>query len=117
VLTTHYMDEAEDLCDRVAIMDRGIILETGDPRELVRRHIGEDVIELETDGGGGAGIRGLLARFDVAVEEAGRKVRISCTDCRPILHELADRGYRRIVRRPATLEDVFLKLTGRDLRE
>ena len=115
ILTTHYMDEAAELCDRVAVMDKGIILSTGKPRELIRTHIGEEVLELSLEGADPAAALAELGRFPVKVETTAHKLYIYGEDCRQALHLLTDRGYRHITRRPATLEDVFLKLTGRDL--
>jgi lipooligosaccharide transport system ATP-binding protein len=115
LLTTHYMEEAAELCDRVAVMDRGKILVLGPPRELVRRFIGEEVLELVLSGGEQEKATRDLAYFRATVERTDQKLYLYCDDCRPLLTHLTDRGYRHILRRPATLEDVFLKLTGRDL--
>jgi len=115
LLTTHYMEEATELCDRVAVMDRGKILVMGPPRELVRRFIGEEVLELVLPGGEQEKVTQGLAYFRATVERTDQKLYLYCEDCRPLLTHLTDRGYRHILRRPATLEDVFLKLTGRDL--
>jgi len=115
LLTTHYMEEAAELCDRVAVMDRGKILVTGPPRDLVRRFIGEEVLELVLSGGDQEKVMRDLTYFRATVERTDQKIYLYCDDCRPLLTHLTDKGYRRILRRPATLEDVFLKLTGRDL--
>ena len=115
LLTTHYMEEAAELCDRVAVMDRGKILVEGPPRDLVRRFIGEEVLELVLSGAEQERVVRDLTYFRATVERTDQKVYLYCDDCRPLLTHLTDKGYRHILRRPATLEDVFLKLTGRDL--
>ncbi|MCX6354979.1 MAG: ABC transporter ATP-binding protein [Candidatus Aureabacteria bacterium] len=115
ILTTHYMDEAAELCDRVAVMDKGTILATGNPRELIRAHIGQEVLELNLTGIDPNAALAELRRLPVKVEASGQKLYIHCEDGRQVLHLLTESGYRHITRRPATLEDVFLTLTGRDL--
>ena len=115
VLTTHFMEEAERLCNRLAIMDRGRIIAEGSPRELIAAHIEPHVVEVH-----GEAIdewldqaRGLAAR----VEKAGDTVFAYAADIAPILATLAHRPGLSYLHRPASLEDVFLKLTGRDLRD
>lgn len=115
ILTTHYMDEATELCDRVAVMDKGKILVTGKPQDLIRQYIGEEVLEVMMTGLEPAKIRSDAGGFSVTIEETSQKLYLYCQDCRPLLKHLTDKGYKHILRRPATLEDVFLKLTGRDL--
>ncbi|MDD5556650.1 MAG: ATP-binding cassette domain-containing protein [bacterium] len=117
IVTTHYMEEAAEICDRVAVMDGGRILVTGRPRDLIRQQIGEEVIEMVPSEEERSAIAADIAAFPARVEQAGEKLSISCDDCRPLMALLSEKGYRRITRRPATLEDVFLKLTGRDLVE
>jgi len=115
LLTTHYMEEAAELCDRVAVMDRGKILVTGSPRDLVKRFIGEEVLELVLSGPDQERVMHDLKYFRATVERTAQKVYLHGGDCRPLLAHLTEKGYKHILRRPATLEDVFLKLTGRDL--
>lgn len=115
ILTTHYMDEATELCDRVAVMDKGKILVVGKPQDLIREHIGEEVMEVRLIGTTLAALKEDTAGFPVTLEETSQKCYLYCQDCRPMLEHLTDKGYKHILRRPATLEDVFLKLTGRDL--
>ena len=117
LITTHYMEEATELCDRVAIMDRGRILVTGAPRDLVREHIGDEVVELVLDAPEHAAVEVRLAGFPVRIEKTAHKLFIYCRDCAPPVAALMENGYRDLRRRPALLEDVFLKLTGRDLVE
>ena len=115
VLTTHFMEEAERLCRRVAIMDHGRIIAEGSPRKLVAEHIESQVVEVH-----GPGVAAWSARAkDLAprVERAGETVFCYARDVKPVLESLA--GQRELVylHRPANLEDVFPKLTGRDLRD
>jgi lipooligosaccharide transport system ATP-binding protein len=116
ILTTHYMEEAERLCDRVAILDEGRVLETGRPRELISRHIEPHVVEVY-----GPGIDSWLAttarRLCRRTEHVGETVFCYLQDPEPLLRDLAGRPALRFLHRPANLEDVFLKLTGRELRD
>jgi lipooligosaccharide transport system ATP-binding protein len=115
LLTTHYMDEAERLCDRLVIMDGGKILVEGSPRELIDAHVGKQVIEVVAPGDE---LRSFLSGRGVGFEDLGHRLIIYGGD--------GDGLYASLVRdfcregcmlRPATLEDVFLRLTGRELRE
>jgi lipooligosaccharide transport system ATP-binding protein len=115
IITTHYMDEATELCDRVAVMDKGKIMVVGKPKDLIRDQIGEEVVEVMLLDMAADKLKQDAAGFPVTVEETSQKCYLYCQDCRPLLNHLADKGYKHILRRPATLEDVFLKLTGRDL--
>jgi lipooligosaccharide transport system ATP-binding protein len=113
IITTHYMEEAERLCDRVMVMDKGRILATGSPVELIRAHIEPQVIEVF-----GATAEQWLARQNVLaqrVEHVGETVFCYAQDERPLLQSLSQESGLRFSHRPANLEDVFLKLTGRDL--
>ena len=115
VLTTHYMDEAELLCDRVAIMDSGKILQLGPPASLVRGLEAPTRIGVET---------GILATeeakrlfSDADVEDDGVSLSISTRNPAAVLSALAERNaLRGLSVRGATLEDVFLTLTGREYR-
>ena len=115
VLTTHFMEEAERLCARLAIMDRGRFIAEGSPRELIARHIEPHVIEVHGDGferwAEGA------ARMASRVETSGETVFCYTADPEPLLASLAREPELRYLHRPANLEDVFLKLTGRELRD
>jgi ABC-2 type transport system ATP-binding protein len=123
LLTTHYMDEAERLCDRVAIVDRGRVIALGTPRELVARSVGEEIVELQVEGGGVA--REDLARLDGVAAARAAPGGFAITTDRPhvaipaILAHLAARGLRpaALATHRATLEDVFVTLTGRKLRD
>jgi lipooligosaccharide transport system ATP-binding protein len=116
VLTTHFMDEAERLCGRLAIMDRGRIIAQGPPRELVQTHIEPQVVEVHGDGADEWGERE-ASRLAARVERVGESVFCYARDAGPIVADLERRGALAYLHRPANLEDVFLKLTGRDLRD
>jgi len=114
VLTTHYLDEAARLCDRLVIMDNGKILVEGSPADLVKQYVGEEIVEIDkTDD-----VMACLARMDVPFEEFGDILQISTGSAREIATTVYENCQpKRLLTRPATLEDVFLKLTGRTLRE
>ena len=115
-LTTHFMDEAERLCNRLAIMDRGRIIVGGSPRELVATHIEPQVVEVFGDGAEAwANAHGM--RLAERCEKTGETVFCYARDVEPLLHDLGARPELRYLHRPANLEDVFLRLTGRDLRD
>ena len=114
VLTTHYLDEAARLCDRLVIMDNGRILVEGAPADLVRDHAGHEIVEVEKS----ADVVSCLQDLHIAYEEAGDMIQVSTESSRDIARILLDRCRpEKVITRPATLEDVFLKLTGRKLRE
>jgi lipooligosaccharide transport system ATP-binding protein len=118
LLTTHFMDEAERLCHRLAIMDHGRIIALGTPRELIAQHIEPEVIEVYGDGADAwAAAGGKLAE---RCEKHGETVFCYARDAHALMADLAERGALldlRYLHRRANLEDVFLKLTGRDLRD
>jgi lipooligosaccharide transport system ATP-binding protein len=115
ILTTQYMEEAEQLCDRLVVMHEGNILITGSPRALVKEQIGSMVVEIriarEEDERLLALVKGAVCGHD----RAGDTLFLYCADgCDP-MKKLVGLGLPNIRNRPATLEDVFLKLTGRSL--
>jgi len=113
-LTSHYMEEAERLCDRLVIMDEGRILTRGAPADLVRSRIGRYVIETEPSDT----VRACLGRHGIRHEEGGGSIQVPVEDPAAVSKLLLDEcGAIRLSTRPATLEDVFLTLTGRRLRE
>jgi lipooligosaccharide transport system ATP-binding protein len=115
LLTTHYMDEAEHLCDRVVIMDHGKILMEGAPRDLIRRHIGANVIEVASqDPGLEIFLKGSGFVFEKSATHYFVYVKNGQEEFRAIAAQL---GEGACVLRMANLEDVFLKATGRELRE
>ena len=120
LLTTHYMEEAEQLCDRVAIVDHGHIMELGTPQELIGRYFHEIAIEFN-DPGDSAGPYLSLPGVTSGTAENGR-VSIYSSDVPATMAALLDRTdhsgvLRNLSVRGGTLEDVFLKLTGRALRD
>jgi len=116
LLTTHFMDEAERLCHRVAIIDRGFKIAEGAPRELIAQHIEPQVVEVYGDGA-----ENWAERFgrhaSERCEKTGETVFCYTHDADAIVHALEREPGVRYLHRPANLEDVFLKLTGRELRD
>jgi lipooligosaccharide transport system ATP-binding protein len=116
VLTTHFMDEAQRLCDRVAIMDHGALITEEAPRRLIDREIEPAVIEVY-----GEGVERWFEehgkRLATRAELAGDTAFCYCEDPEPLMRTLEGLHELRALRRAANLEDVFLKLTGRDLRD
>ena len=115
VLTTHAMEEAERLCHRLAIMDHGRIIAQGSPRELIAAHIESQVVQVH-----GTGFEAWMERakqLAPRVERAGDTVFCYAKDVEPLMKSLASQRDLVYLHRPASLEDVFLKLTGRDLRD
>jgi ABC-2 type transport system ATP-binding protein len=118
VLTTHYLDEAETLCDRVAIMDRGRILEIGAPAALVRGLDAPTRISIEAGTISEDEVRAEFGGDGVDVVDDGVSLVIATRTPAPVLAALAERNaLRGLSVRGATLEDVFLSLTGREFRE
>lgn len=115
VLTTHYLDEAERLCDRLVIMDHGKILVEGTPADLIREHAGSDVVEVERTQKVVARLEELRLNYD----PAGDVLQVFTDRPNDVARELLEvcRHEAAVTVRPATLEDVFLRLTGRSLRE
>jgi lipooligosaccharide transport system ATP-binding protein len=120
LLTTHYMEEAERLCDRLVIMDEGRIVTNGKPSDLVRDHVGREVLELRLDEGCDADM--LIGSLDGRIQGhdlSERTLMLYAENAEAVLEQLDHDAYpteSALVRR-ATLEDVFLRLTGRSLRE
>ncbi len=114
VLTTHYLDEAARLCDRLVIMDNGRILVEGTPAQLVSEHAGHEIVEVESS----EEVIACLEDLKIPYEAAGDMIQVATESSRDIARILLDRCHpEKVITRPATLEDVFLKLTGRKLRE
>jgi len=113
LISTHYMDEAETLCDRLAILDAGRILDEGTPPELVARHAGGAAIDVRPYGAARETVRAALAASNQPFREVGALFRVTSRDGRepevPALEGV------ELARRPANLEDVFLTLAGRRL--
>ncbi len=116
LLTTHFMDEAERLCNRLLVLDHGKKIAEGQPRTLIAQHLEPDVVEVY---GVGAlalvdtPLKALAARLEVS----GETVFFYTDDARRLLEALAMYPQLRTLHRPANLEDLFLKLTGRQIRE
>ena len=115
LLTTHFMDEAERLCDMISIIDRGRIIAEGSPRELITRHIEPHVVEVF--GEGLDAWEGCASRLCRRCERAGETLFCYADDPKVVTDALEARAGLRYLHRPANLEDVFLKLTGRNLRD
>jgi len=114
VLTTHYMDEAEQLCDRLVVMDRAKIVAEGSPRELIERYVEREVVELRLgDRNGGPSLDGLADHIEVLQD----RVVIGTDDGDAVVDQVHARGLEpeTVLVRRSTLEDVFLRLTGRSL--
>jgi lipooligosaccharide transport system ATP-binding protein len=116
VLTTHYMEEAERLCDRVAILDRGRLLALDAPCELIRAHVEPQVLELYGDNAR-VWVERQRASFPFRIEQVGETVLCYADSMDGLLHGLPEQSALRFLHRPANLEDVFFKLTGRELRD
>jgi len=118
LITTHYMEEAARLCNRVAVIDGGKILAEGSPSALIAQFAARDVLEI-VDADGRLPADGLLGGLVVRRERHGDIQYLYNSDNRVLLHRLAELGFEppRHVARQATLEDVFLNFTGRELSE
>lgn len=115
-LTTHFMDEAERLCNRLSVIDHGRMIAEGTPRDLIAQHIEAQVVEVygenalawgQTEG------REKSARFEIS----GETVFCYTNDPQPLIDSLQAFDGVRYIHRPANLEDLFLKLTGREMRD
>ena len=116
LLTTHFMDEAERLCDRLLVLDHGRKIAEGKPRDLINQHLEPDVVEVF--GGNPQDIAGSAARNHAKrVEVSGDTVFFYTDTAAPLLQVLGNIAGLRTLHRPANLEDLFLKLTGRQIRE
>jgi lipooligosaccharide transport system ATP-binding protein len=114
VMTTHYLDEAARLCDRLVIMDSGKILVEGAPADLVKQHVGQEMVEVEKS----ADVIACLSELGIPFEDTGDTIQIATDSSREIARILLEKCTPgKFTTRPATLEDVFLKLTGRTLRD
>jgi lipooligosaccharide transport system ATP-binding protein len=116
LLTTHFMEEAERLCTRLSVLDQGRVIATGEPRALIAEHIEPQVVEVYGDG-----IDEWAARHAVPdserCERTGETVFCYAHDAGPLVASLAGWPGLRHLHRPANLEDLFLKLTGREMRD
>jgi lipooligosaccharide transport system ATP-binding protein len=119
VLTTHYMDEAEQLCDRLVVMDKARIVAEGSPRELIDRYSTREVAELRFPVGVQETLNGQLDGLAQRIEWLADRVLLYDDDGEAVASAAHDRGLRpeTVLVRRSTLEDVFLRLTGRSLIE
>jgi lipooligosaccharide transport system ATP-binding protein len=117
LLTTHYMDEAEQLCDRLVVMDKARIVAEGSPRALIEQHVTREVLELRLAPDVRASLDGNLADLAERIEDLPDRLQLYTADGEHALAQVHARGIpveSALVRR-ASLEDVFLRLTGRTL--
>lgn len=116
VLTTHYMEEAAQLCDRTVIMDNGKIIEEGNPSDLIKKYVGEEVLEVAYDEEVLKFLRNAFpdARLDVVSD----RIQVFSSQPRGVFAQILSKfSFKAAMIRDANLEDVFLRLTGRRLRE
>jgi len=116
LLTTHFMDEAERLCHRLAVMDNGRLISEGSPRELIESNIEPQVVEVFGEHAA-AWSRQHAAAYAQRFEVSGETVFCYLQDARALVAHLHTQNGLRYLHRPSNLEDVFLKLTGREMRE
>jgi lipooligosaccharide transport system ATP-binding protein len=116
LLTTHFMDEAERLCSRLLVLDHGNKIAEGQPRDLIAHHLEPHVVEVY-----GIGALTLVdtpvAQLAARVEVSGETVFFYTHEIKALLDALGAMPGLRTLHRPANLEDLFLKLTGRQIRE
>jgi lipooligosaccharide transport system ATP-binding protein len=120
VLTTHYMDEAEQLCDRLVIMDGGLIVAEGSPRQLIAQHSTREVVELRFDADEDrAKAQALISSSGMPFEALADRILVYADDGENEVEQLAHSGIHpeTVLVRRGSLEDVFLRLTGRTLEE
>src|SRR4030066_335777 len=116
IITTHYMDEAAELCDRIFLMDNGKIIEQGPPAELVKKHVGEDVLEFDVNDQLMQALKMELP--DAEFETFGERTHVFTGQAHGVFERFLEKHPGTSVTiRNANLEDVFLKLTGRKLKE
>jgi len=117
LLTTHFMDEAERLCSRLLVLDHGRKIAEGRPRDLIEAHLEPDVVEVYGNGALPLAEAPELKALAARIEVSGETVFFYTQDARRLLDALTQHGGLRTFHRPANLEDLFLKLTGRQIRE
>ena len=117
VLTTHYMDEAEQLCDRLVVMDKGKIMAEGSPQELIKKYSSKEVVELRFGTDKNAGAAKKLEGKGERIEVLPDRILIYASNGEQLLSEILESGMHPITSlvRRSSLEDVFLRLTGRTL--
>ena len=117
LLTTHYMDEAEQLCDRLAVMDQGRIIREGSPWELIEKEVPAQVVEIRGSAAQRQAILQIIRGEIDYHEELSDRLLLYTADATPVYHRIQKLGLavKTVLSRRASLEDVFLKLTGRAL--
>ena len=116
LLTTHFMDEAERLCNRLLLLDHGKKIAEGTPRDLISQHLEPDVVEVYGQEAL-ALVNSPLAHLAQRTETSGETVFFYTVDATSLLQALSEHTRLRTLHRPANLEDLFLKMTGRQIRE
>lgn len=119
ILTTHFMDEAEQLSDRLVVIDHGKVMAEGSPAELIRKHATREVLELRFGVSGNAAAADRLRSLDIRMEILPDRILLYVDDGESLLKKVTDDGLQPVTSlvRRASLEDVFLTLTGRSLIE
>jgi len=117
LLTTHFMDEAERLCNRLLVLDHGKKIAEGTPRDLISQHLEPDVVEVYGQGALALQSHTELTQHAARVEVSGETLFFYTANAAPLLAALQSHPGLRTLHRPANLEDLFLKLTGRQIRE
>ncbi len=118
LLSTHYMEEATILCDRLSIMDNGKILDEGTPDQMIERHAPREITQLRVEPASLRTVREFLSERDISFREVGALVSVTgANGDRPDLSGLSDVEGVRTTYRAGNLEDVFLAITGRELRD
>lgn len=117
LLTTHFMDEAERLCDRLLVLDHGRKIAEGRPRDLIAEHLEPDVVEVYGQGATALAHEATLQSLAERTEVSGETVFFYTRASQPLLTALQAWPQLRTLHRPSNLEDLFLKLTGRQIRE
>jgi len=119
VLTTHYMDEAEQLCDRLVVMDKGKIMAEGTPADLIARYSSREVVEVRFGSDRNAQVAPQLEGLGDRLEVLPDRILVYTADGEAVLEAIVARGLKPVTSlvRRSSLEDVFLRLTGRSLVE
>ncbi len=117
VVTTHFMDEAEQLCDRLVVIDKGVIMAQGSPRELIRDFSSREVLEVRFGADRNAAVVAQLEDIGERIEVLPDRILVYTDDGESALEEVTGRGLSPVTSlvRRSSLEDVFLRLTGRTL--
>ncbi len=117
ILTTQYMEEAQQLCDRIVVMYQGKILREGVPSKLVEDEIGHEVVEIRISKDEDETLISQLSDVSCGHERMGDTLYFYCKDGKSLMRKAVEMNLPNVLNRPAALEDVFLKLTGRSLIE